>query len=175
MQGFWIEWGFDEVFSGTIGLDYDRNRDGQLSPQEQELIRRNAFANLSNYHYFTTVHRGGSQWKADRVESFSARLEDDRLYYRFFVPYSIDLSDGSAKASVVIFDHTFYSDIAYVEEQPIEIAGAEELKVDATIRQNRDNPVTYDPVGGRRRGSASNRAAPGKAYPYEIAISMQAP
>jgi len=173
LTGFWIEWEFDEVFSGTIRLDYDRNRDGSLNEREQELIRRNAFANLSNYHYFTTVRYGGTEWKADKVRHFSAWLEDKRLYYRFFVPYRIEVNKGTADAAVVIFDHTFYSDIAYVENNPIRVETSTELAVNTDIRQNRDNPITYDPMGGRKRNT-SNRVAAGKVYPYEITLTMKA-
>ena len=173
LTGFWIEWRFDEVFSGTIRLDYDRSRHGSLNEQEQELIRRNAFANLRNYHYFTTVRHDGREWKADKVQHFSARLEDERLYYRFFVPYRIEVNGGAAEARVVIFDHTFYSDIAYVENNPIRVQESKKLAVSTDIRQNHDNPITYDPMGGRKRNT-SNRVAAGKAYPYEITLTMKA-
>jgi ABC-type uncharacterized transport system substrate-binding protein len=174
LEGFWIEWGFDEIFSGSIRLDYDRNRDGSLSEKEQELIRRNAFANLRNFHYFTTVRHDGTEWKADTVKHFSARLEENRLYYRFFVPYRIEVEENPTEATVVIFDHTFYSDIAYVEKNPVRLNHAEGLRVQTDIRINRDNPITYDPLGGRKRSSADNRAAAGKAYPYEIKVTMRA-
>jgi ABC-type uncharacterized transport system substrate-binding protein len=120
------------------------------------------------------VHAGGESWKADEVEQFSAWMENDRLYYRFFVPYRIEVDGDPSSARVVIFDHTFYSDIAYFEQQPIRYRGADQLSVDAEISQNKNNPVFYDPMGGRQRSSADNRVKRGKAYPYEITLSMKA-
>jgi ABC-type uncharacterized transport system substrate-binding protein len=173
LTGFWVEWKFDEIFSGTIGLDYDRNRDGSLNEREQELIRKNAFSNLRNYHYFITVRHAGTEWKADTVKRFSARMENDRLYYRFFVPYRVEVNGTPSNVRVVIFDHTFYSDIAYVDSRPLSFEGADQLEIHADIIQNKDNPVFYDPVGGRQRSSAENRVKRGKAYPYEIHLSMR--
>lgn len=170
LQGFWIEWKFDQMFTASIRIDYDRNRDGEFNDSEVRLIEENAFANLKNYHYFTTIFHGENSHRVERVEKFSAWMENERLVYRFFVPQSIPISKEKNRVKVVIFDDTFFCDIAYMEENPVSIEGRRFVSVKARIQKNRDAVVTYDPTGGMSRDNGGG--AEGRAYPYELYLTF---
>ena len=47
LAGFWIDWEFDKVFTASILMDFDRDRDKTFSPGEVADIRANAFSNLA--------------------------------------------------------------------------------------------------------------------------------
>ncbi|MFW5714784.1 MAG: DUF1007 family protein [bacterium] len=174
LKGFWIEWKFDEMFTSSIRIDYDRNRDGEFNDQETRLIEQNAFANLKNYNYFITITHGDKAYRADQVEKFDAWMEDDRLVYKFFVPYSLSISGAQSTVKLIIFDDTFFCDIAYVDEKPVSIEGLQYVSAGAEIKKNRDAGVNYDPTGGRTRGNGDGAGnASGQAYPYELYLSFK--
>ncbi len=173
LKGFWIEWKFDQMFTASIRMDYDRNRDGQFNDQETRLIEQNAFANLKNYNYFITLSHGDESYRAQQVEGFDAWMENDRLVYKFFVPYSLTISGSQSNVKLIIFDDTFFCDIAYVDENPVSIEGLQYVSAQAEIKKNRDAVVTYDPTGGMARGNGDGAAnASGQAYPYELYLSF---
>ncbi len=172
-KGFWIEWKFDPMFTASIRLDYDRNRDGAFNDREVQLIEQNAFANLKNYHYFTTLSYGNTDYRVDQVKQFSAWMENERLVYKFFVPHSIPVSQDLNKLRLVIFDETFFCDIVYQKKDPVSIKGGQFVSAQTEIRKNSDAVVTYDPTGGMSRNNESGGGSNGQAYPYELYLTFR--
>ncbi|MFO7731375.1 MAG: DUF1007 family protein [Spirochaetia bacterium] len=172
LQGFWVEWRFDQMFTASIRMDYDRNRDGDFNDREVQMIEENAFRNLENYNYFTSIYRDGQEYQVDRVEQFDAWMEDERLFYRFFIPHTLSLSEQEQRVKVVIFDETFFSDIAYKEQDPVSIEGREFVSAKARIQKNRDAAISYDPTGGMSRDDDDGTAA-GRAFPYELYLTFE--
>lgn len=169
LSGFRVKWKFDPMFTASIRLDYDRNRDGQFNDQEARLIEQNAFANLKNYHYFITISHGKKDYQVDAVEQFDAWMDGDRLAYEFFVPYELPVSAAGNRVKLVIFDDTFFCDIAYEDENPVSIEGLEFVSAQAEIQKNRDAGISYDPTGGMSRNDGD---ANGQAYPYEMYLTF---
>jgi len=174
LKGFWIKWYFDVMFTASIRLDYDYDRDGVFDSAEVSDIEQGAFQNLRAYHYFTRVIRDDGVDRVEEVDGFSARMEDDRLVYRFFVPYTCPLSAETCNLSLIIFDETFFCDIMYMKDSPVHIEGTEYAAADARIRANRDFMIEYDPTGGQGRSQGSEAPpASGRAFPYELLLSYR--
>ncbi len=173
LKGFWVEWYFDEMFTASIRLDYDFDRSGSIDAREAREIRDNAFVNLRHYNYFISLYHEGGIHKVSEVENFSARLNADRLVYRFFVPYELKVSDPRQNLKLVIFDDTFFCDIVYLPEDPIHIEGAGAIEVESEILINRDRGVVYNPVGGfGYTNTAGNNVVGDQAFPYELNLSF---
>ena len=169
LKGFWIEWGFDEVFTAMISHDYDRDGNGSFSGSEQEAIREGAFSNLKNHRYFTYILTDGKKVQPDRVESFSAWLEDGRLYYRFFVPYRMPVRESPHHLRVAIYDKSFYCDIATFDTAPVSADAPEQIRTSFSVRKNKNLEITYSPQGGRKR---SGKSYTGVAYPDQIELTF---
>ena len=56
VAGFWVIWRFDKVFTASILMDFDRDKDERLSLTEVAQVEAKAFSNLVNYSYFVYVH-----------------------------------------------------------------------------------------------------------------------
>lgn len=174
LKGFWVEWYFDEMFTASIRLDYDFNRNGRFEAGEVREIRDNAFVNLQNYHYFITIFHNKGSHEVTEVEDFSAWLEDDRLVYRFFVPYEAEVSAVRQDLKLVVFDDSFFCDIVYLPEDPVHVEGAGGIAVDTEILINRDSGVVYNPVGGfGYTNKAGSNVVDGEAFPYELHLSFR--
>jgi len=173
LQGFWLEWSFDKVFTAMIINDYDINSDGTFSEAEIHDVHDNAFINLENYHYFTFVTMKEKRWSPKSVSNFTCYLKDTILVYRFFVSYSLEIKDKIENFRLTIFDETYFTAVAY-GEKPLHTIHADRIKVSYTISENKDNPYYYDPYGGVNDVVDSSKPGPGllAAYPEELIITL---
>lgn len=55
LQGIKIFWMFDEIFSSSIILDYDLDKNNYLDQKENNDIYNNIFLNIHKLHYFTFI------------------------------------------------------------------------------------------------------------------------
>lgn len=145
LQGVFLEWAFDPYFSADIIRGYDVNQDGQFSPAEVQDVFDNAFSNLRHYYYFTFVSQNGRRDNPKTVEQFSVWQKNGTLYYRFFVDLS-SWEPGTIR--LAIYDYTFFCDIRYPEKNPITLTfDPAVVQPSWEVRENRDNPVYYNPMG----------------------------
>jgi ABC-type uncharacterized transport system substrate-binding protein len=146
ITGFLIEWKFDEMFSAMIIQDFDEDYDSSFSSAEIENIERNAFSNLKNYHYFTYISWKGGEYDGKRVEDFYAAIRGGTLVYRFFVPCRISVVDKEKLVKVWVYDDSYYCDVVYAEDVPVNIEGMEGYSIRYEIVQDVENPYYYGQV-----------------------------
>lgn len=144
INGFWVEWNFDEYFSASIISEFDKNRDGIFDKKEQSEVYSKAFINLKQYGFFVFIRKGNLRRNPDKVEKFSVRQKNGLLYYRFYVPMK-EAGYGD-DFSVSIFDRTFYCNIKY-DDDPVEIIQANGKKPVFEVQKNKKYPVYYNPLG----------------------------
>jgi ABC-type uncharacterized transport system substrate-binding protein len=177
LEGFWVEWRFDEMFTAMIVLDYRAPRSGPFPERTVRAIEQGAFSNLQYYDYFTYVFTGGRPRPVDQVKNFTAYLDDNRLVYRFFVPHSQPVISGEDSVlSVRMYDETFFTDIAFHTEAPVSdnagsVAGSG-IRTSSRVYQNTDKVIEYDPTSqtARREGARYT----GVTHPYEAEIRFRA-
>jgi len=129
-------WLFDDIFSKAILADLGIDEASLATLQGQDVIRKGAFAYLSNYEYFTLIESAGRRVPV-RPEGFKASLVQGRLAYEFTVPVNLPL-DRLRDFRVAIFDKDYYTDILLMKDDiRFEISG--DVKVEHFIRQARDH------------------------------------
>jgi ABC-type uncharacterized transport system substrate-binding protein len=116
LAGFRQRWFFDEMFSSTILMSFDKNKDHMLTVHEIEEIKKSAFNNLRNYGYFTHILIEGNTFEVKYVTEFSAEIHDNRLLYTFFVPCHVVASEQFKHITVSLFDETYYTDVALLSD-----------------------------------------------------------
>lgn len=170
MEGFTVVWHFDKVFTASIKMDYDRNKDGVFNKEETQAIYNNAFINLKHYNYFTYIMWEGDTYIPSSVENFKVRLEEGRLVYEFFVPFQVRPQGSPINLRIAVYDKSFFCDVAYAEERPVKIAGAEAFDLSYAIQRNKDLTIEYDNtvIGSEREGTEYT----GIAHPLEMKISL---
>lgn len=170
MEGFSVVWHFDKVFTASIKMDYDRNKDGIFNKEETRAVYENAFINLKNYDYFTYIMWEGDTYIPSSIENFQVRLEEGRLIYEFFVPFQIRSRGSPIQLRVAVYDKSFFCDVAYAEEEPVKIAGAEVFNLSYSVQRNKELTIEYDNtvIGTGREGSQYT----GIAHPLEMKISL---
>lgn len=164
LEGVEITWYFDPLFTASILGDFDEDKSGNFDARETEDIRQYAFANLANFDYFTFVMTGGNTYTPQDIEAFEAFMDESQLVYRFYVPFGLEIA--GAEAAVAIYDASFFCDILYHQESPVEIRGGE---AEWTIVQNEDLAINY---GGSVSVSREGADYSGTAYPQQVVINL---
>jgi ABC-type uncharacterized transport system substrate-binding protein len=173
VQGFYLEWSFDKVFTAMVVQAYDANSDGTFDARETREVYENAFINLENYHYFTYVTQNGRRWSPQSVTEFTCRLSEEALVYRFFVPRIISVDEYPFTFKITVFDDTYFTAVTYTDD-PVKRIGGSSFNLSYRIAENRDNPYYYDPYGGVNDNVDNTKPGPGllAAFPEEVVIQL---
>ncbi len=143
LAGVKIRWKFDDMFASMISEDYDRNRNGQLEPGEVDLVKENAFSNLSQFSYFTFIKINDQPFEVKFIKDFDARLTANRLEYEFFIPCHVKATDRAKKIAVATYDPTYYSAIYFAKNAPVSLDSADAFDVKTSIQEDPDKAIYY--------------------------------
>jgi ABC-type uncharacterized transport system substrate-binding protein len=103
LEGFVVEWTFDSMFTESIFLDYDLNRNRVFDEQEARELEGEASYSLKNFGYFTCLRYNERLYPVEEVKDFEVYVENDRIVYRFFVPFHVEAGENFNIIRVAIF------------------------------------------------------------------------
>jgi ABC-type uncharacterized transport system substrate-binding protein len=110
IDGLRLTWTFDDMFSGFILQEFDRDRNGSLSPAEVREIEAKHLAEFRRAKFFTVVTLNGNDVTPGPSRDFTATVARGLVTYQFTLPLSAPLASTTA-IEVVVDDPTYY--IAY--------------------------------------------------------------
>jgi ABC-type uncharacterized transport system substrate-binding protein len=139
LEGIAVTWIFDEIFSASVIMDHDRNRNRALEPNEVEAIRKNAFSHLANFNYFLHVDTGGGKIKIKTVRNFEAEIVGRRLAYRFTVPLKLAAGVKEKTIRAGCFDNTYFCDVRYAKDGPVKTENASRIACSWELVADRTN------------------------------------
>jgi ABC-type uncharacterized transport system substrate-binding protein len=117
LVGFKQKWVLDEMTTVSVLDVVDKDRNGALSADEKIAVRNLTQESLLTYHYFTVAHVNGENFPVREIRRFSAELHNGKLIYTFVIPCRVAAIAGqSQEVKVAVYDDSFYTYVAYVEE-----------------------------------------------------------
>lgn len=142
------EWSFDEDFTASVLADVAKHRGkAALSAAEIAALKASAFSNLKNYDYFSHVWSGDKPVPIDKeVRDFQARLDGDRLVYRFTVVLGQPIDPRVAPLKVGIWDDTYYVDVGPAKASPPRLEGPGSEGCKAAVGEDRKHPIYFGSV-----------------------------
>ncbi|GAB6095295.1 hypothetical protein JCM14469_15470 [Desulfatiferula olefinivorans] len=147
LAGFRVTWVFDDMFSGMIAGDYDRNGDGAFDPAEAALIRKEAFDNIAEHRYFTFVTIDGKPFDVRFIKDFSAAIDEKRiLTYTFLIPCHVTAVTGPKQVKIATYDPTYYSALFFAEDRPVSVDNPGALAVSTGIRQDTSTSIYFGQI-----------------------------
>jgi|GEM_PF-468596 len=146
MTGFNVYWKFDDMFSNMICEDHDLNKNGILEKTEIASIKTKAFSYIAEFNYFIYVKIDGTPFKVQFVTDFSARLENGKLIYDFFIPCHISAAKNFKHINIASYDPNYYSTIYFTEQHPFTIENNDKFEVNALIKEDKATLIYYDMV-----------------------------
>lgn len=152
-------WRFDEFFSSTVLMEFDKNGDLLLSEDELNTLAQTIQASLADFNYFQTIQYNNEDVTMVKPSHFLADFQDNQLLVIFETKpeTSMALKSGH-KASFGIYDPTFYTAIDFNTDSDLQIhglpAGCETSIIrpdpDEALRQNQatlTEAFFNDPMG----------------------------
>ncbi|WP_367718123.1 DUF1007 family protein [Nitratireductor sp. GISD-1A_MAKvit] len=150
-------WRFDDLFSSTVLVEFDKNQDLALNQEELEDVAGVVHTSLADFNYFQMVTQGGKDVAMEAPERLIADFVDNQLIILFESKPEKPLALGST-VSLGVYDPTFYTAIDFIEDSYMTVndlpAGCSKAVVrpdpDEALAQNQQTLTEAffdDPVG----------------------------
>jgi ABC-type uncharacterized transport system substrate-binding protein len=121
LEGLKVKWILDEMFSASLIMDFDSNKNKIFEEKEIKALERGAFVNLKNYHYFLYITINKKKFPVKQVNNFTAEISNNKIIYYFFVPLNIQVGMADELITAGCFDDSYYCDIIYAKESPVKL------------------------------------------------------
>jgi ABC-type uncharacterized transport system substrate-binding protein len=129
-------WRFDDVFSSTVLMEFDKNSDLKLDDTELEDVSQTIFTSLADYGYFQLVTVDGKDVKMKPPAQLMANYENDQLIVLFESEPTAPLK-LQGKIDFGVYDPTFYTAIDFTEDNNMVV---DKLPADCTRQVIRPDP-----------------------------------
>lgn len=108
-------WRFDDLFSSTVLMEFDKNTDLKLDATELQDVSSTVYDSLAEFDYFQIVTADGKDVAMDRPPQLMANFEDNQLIILFESAPKEPLK-LAGKVDFGVYDPTFYTAIDFVED-----------------------------------------------------------
>jgi ABC-type uncharacterized transport system substrate-binding protein len=108
LTGVKIQWTFDELYSSSVIMDYDQNRDQVFNSVEARQLAGQAVADLKPNHYFTYIQVNGRAFPVKGIREFKVAIKKSRVVYSFYVPCPVSVRTAEQTVAVSCYDESYY-------------------------------------------------------------------
>ena len=115
-------WRFDDVFSSTVLMEFDKNADLQLDDAELQEVANTVTTSLAEYDYFQVVTEDGKDVAMKPPAQLIANYENNQLIILFESEPKEPLK-LSGKVDFGVYDPTFYTAIDFTEDDNMAVDG----------------------------------------------------
>ncbi|WP_429813115.1 DUF1007 family protein [Ensifer sp. B1-9] len=115
-------WRFDELFSSSVVLDFDKNSNAMLDPDELKEVGQTVLESLSEYNYYTTILDNGKTIKVNKPESINVDYKDGQLLMMFAVKPAEPMP-LKGKLSFGVYDPTMYTAMDFPTDNDLTVVG----------------------------------------------------
>ncbi|MER9439055.1 DUF1007 family protein [Mesorhizobium sp. M0618] len=136
-------WRFDDLFSSTVLMEFDKNSDLVLDAKELDEVALTVHASLAEYNYFQMVTLNGKDVTMAPPPKFSVSYENDQLVVQFETQPKDPLA-LAGKVSIGVYDPTFYTAIDFTNDDKIAVAGLPQGCSRAVVRPDPDTAIAQN-------------------------------
>ncbi|HEV7417677.1 MAG TPA: DUF1007 family protein, partial [Tianweitania sediminis] len=133
-------WRFDDLFSSTVLVEFDANKDLKLDEAELEEVGAVVHQSLAEFNYFQVVTQDGRDLTMIPPDKLIATLEDNQLII-LFESRLAEPTDLKGKLDFGVYDPTFYTAIDFVEDTNMAAEGLPAECSRAVIRPDADEAL----------------------------------
>ena len=136
-------WRFDDLFSSTVLMEFDKNADLKLDDAELQDVSNTVYASLAGYDYFQLVTANGKDVVMKPPPMLMASYEDDQLIILFeSAPKEPLKLEG--KVDFGVYDPTFYTAIEFVEDENMAVEGLPASCTRNVVRPDPDEAIAQN-------------------------------
>ncbi len=110
LEGVYVNWTFDRMFTQFIQKEFDTDSDNKLSKSEQTAIFKKFNSDYGKNDYFSVIKVDGKNYSIPKPTNFSARIEKGKgvVAYTFYLPLKLDAASKKKEVQVYFFDPVIY-------------------------------------------------------------------
>lgn len=131
-------WRFDDLFSSTVLMEFDKNADLKLDDAELKDVADTIYASLAEYDYFQLVSANGKDVKMKAPQQLIVNFDGDQLIVLFESEPEAPIK-LAGKVDFGVYDPTFYTAIDFTDDANMAVDG---LPADCTRTVIRPDPDT---------------------------------
>lgn len=136
-------WRFDDVFSSTVVMEFDKNGDLKLDDAELKEVADTIYHSLADFGYFQIVTVDGKDVAMKPPTELMANYENDQLIV-LFESEPKDTLKLSGKVDFGVYDPTFYTAIDFVEDEYMQVANLPASCSRTVIRPDPDEAIAQN-------------------------------
>ncbi|MBU2329111.1 MAG: DUF1007 family protein [Alphaproteobacteria bacterium] len=115
-------WRFDDIFSSSVLMDFDKNSDLKLDHGELSEIANTIRDSLGDYGYFTFITADGASSEVAKPEIFNVDFKDDQLLVFFVAKPKTSVKIGGSM-TFGVYDPTLYTAIDFAKDEDMVVEG----------------------------------------------------
>ncbi len=136
-------WRFDDLFSSTVLVEFDKNADLKLDDAELQDISSTIFTSIGEYDYFQLVSADGKDVAMKPPAALMANYENDQLIVLFESEPAAPLK-LAGKLDFGVYDPTFYTAIEFVEDENMAVEGLPSSCTRSVVRPDPDEAIAQN-------------------------------
>jgi len=136
-------WRFDDLFSSTVLVEFDKNKDLKLDETELQQVADTIFASLAEFDYFQLVSSQGKNVAMKPPEHLIATFENNQLVV-FFESQPVEPLKLAGKVDFGVYDPTFYTAIDFTEDANMIVDGLPASCKRQVIRPDPDEAIAQN-------------------------------
>lgn len=119
LQGVYVNWSFDRMFTTFVTKEFDEDSDGKLSKEEQNVIYKNSFLKWKEEDFYSVLKLNGKRLNLPTPQKFSARINQKKgvVEYTFYLPLNIAATKNEQEFTIHFLDKVIYVDFASAAEK----------------------------------------------------------
>ena len=134
-------WRFDDLFSSTVLVEFDKNADLKLDADELQDVADTIYQSLAEFNYFQVVTEDGKDVAMAPPPNLMVNFEDQQLIIVFEAAPKEPLKLAGTLAFGV-YDPTFYTAIDFTEDD--QLAGMPASCTRAVVRPDPDEILSQN-------------------------------
>lgn len=108
-------WRFDDIFSSSVLMDFDKNSDLKLDHGELNEIAETIRTSIADYGFFTSITANGASVSVAKPDVFHVDFKDNQLLV-FFVAKPEKVLPLKGKLTIGVYDPTMYTAIDFAND-----------------------------------------------------------
>lgn len=136
-------WRFDDVFSSTVLMEFDKNGDLKLDDAELQEVSDTIHQSLADFGYFQIVTVDGKDVVMNPPPHLMANYEQDQLIVMFESAPKEPLK-LAGKVDFGVYDPTFYTAIDFIEDDYMQVANLPASCSRTVIRPDPDEALAQN-------------------------------
>jgi len=136
-------WRFDELFSSTVLMEFDKNSDLKLDDEELKDVADTVFQSLAEYDYFQLVTADGKNMEMKAPAQLMAYFEHEQLIILFESEPKEPLQ-LSGNINFGVYDPTFYTAIDFIEDENMAVENLPASCTRSVVRPDPDEALAQN-------------------------------